>query len=116
YGGGDDISGAIASADVFGIFGCRGVALATNWPTSHESFMLAALRAYRNYDGKGATFGDTAVYTKTTNFVASSIYASIDGARAGTVIAVAINKLSQPSITNVRLWSASPFRRMIPYV
>lgn len=116
YGGGDEISGALASADVFGIFGCRGVSLAANWPTSHESFMLAALRAYRNYDGRGSTFGDTAVYAKTSNYVASSVYASTDSAHSGTLVAVALNKRAEPAITNVRIWSTAAYSRMTPFV
>ena len=52
YGGGDHISGAIASADVLGLFGRYGVGLATYWALHEdETFAYAALRAFRNYDG-----------------------------------------------------------------
>ena len=59
-GGGYHISGALAVADVLGIFGREGVALAlalaNYWPFSTgESFAHAAFRAFRNYDGRGGT-------------------------------------------------------------
>jgi hypothetical protein len=117
YGGANDISGGLASADVLGIFGCRGVALAANWPSSRgEPFMMAALRAFRNYDGNGGHFGDTAVYAKTSNYVASSIYASTNATRLNTLIAVAVNKLPTNAVTNVRIWSRAGYTRLSPYV
>src|SRR5699024_3450689 len=50
YGGGQHISGAIASADVLGIFGRQGVRLATLWELhpEDETYTYAAFRAYRN--------------------------------------------------------------------
>jgi hypothetical protein len=94
YGGGDDITGALATADVLGIFGCRGVALANIWPTSRtEAYSLAALRAYRNYDGKGGSFGDTAVYARSSNHVATSVYASTERSDPGRVVVVLVNKV-----------------------
>src|SRR4030095_13113775 len=106
YGGGGDISGALAAADVLGIFGCHGVALATNWPTSKsEEFMLAAIRAYRNFDGHSGRFGDTAVYAKTSNFVSSSVYASVDSKNSRRVTAIAINKLPASQTAGLRIWS-----------
>ena len=59
WGGEKDASGAVALAEVLGIYGREGVALATYWtyppPASPAG---AAFRLYRNFDGKGATFGD----------------------------------------------------------
>src|SRR5262249_32678188 len=55
YGGGSDVSGTIASADVLGLFGVYGVEMAMMWPVWHdESFTYAAFDVYRNFDGNGA--------------------------------------------------------------
>ena len=59
YGGGDDISGGIAEADVLGVFGANGVFSAAYWPeASNVPYIAGGLAMFRNYDGKGSTFGD----------------------------------------------------------
>jgi hypothetical protein len=60
WGGEKDASGAVALADALGMFGREGVALATYWTfPPPDSPAGAAFRLYRDYDGRGATFGDT---------------------------------------------------------
>src|SRR6185503_3703980 len=60
FGGGRDISGGVAEADALGIFGREGLDMATawNWPdkAGDNQYEIAALRAFRNYDGNGAHF------------------------------------------------------------
>ena len=57
YGGGQDISGGIAQADVLGILGRYGVYAAALWELSaDESFIYGAFAMYRNYDGQGSAF------------------------------------------------------------
>jgi len=92
YGGGNDISGALATADALGIFGKSGLGAAANWPLNVGPFTWAAFRAFRNFDGKGTTFGDTSIEASTSDVQASSIYASIDSAHPGRVVLLAINK------------------------
>jgi hypothetical protein len=54
-----DASGAVALAEVLGIFGREGVDLATYWSYPPlDSPAAAAFRIYRNFDGHGAAFGD----------------------------------------------------------
>ena len=55
YGGGADISGGLAQADVLGIFGREGVFAAALWHTGRtdDRFIHAAFAMYRNCDGKG---------------------------------------------------------------
>src|SRR5207244_3894659 len=57
WGGLEDINGALAQADVLGIFGREGLRLATIWdgptPTQPGAY---AFRIYRNYDGLGHGF------------------------------------------------------------
>jgi hypothetical protein len=103
YGGGGDISGAVATADVRGIFGREGVALANVWPTGPDAFCQAAIGLFRNYDGAGARFGDTSVEATTTSIFSSSVYASIDSAEPSRLVIVAINKRADMTTATVRL-------------
>lgn len=93
YGGGDDISGAIAQADVLGIFGKYGVLAANEWGlTADESFIGAGFRMFRNFDGSDANFGDISLPATTTDVANTSIYASTDSAGPGRLVLVLINK------------------------
>ena len=57
FGGGDNITGALAQADVFGILARERVDLAFLWVTPRGSQELA-WRLFRNYDKAGGRFGD----------------------------------------------------------
>ncbi|MDP9036202.1 MAG: glycoside hydrolase family 44 protein [Myxococcota bacterium] len=104
YGGGGDISGAIAAADVLGIFGREGVDMAMMWPqNSDESYANAAFAAFRNYDGRGAAFGDTSVAATTTDVPGSSVYAAIDSTDPSRVVVIAINKGNTDRMAGVRI-------------
>jgi hypothetical protein len=103
YGGGNHISGAVATADVLGIFGREGVELGTVWPSGHEQFTEAAIDVFRNYDGAHARFGDTSVGAQTTSIYSSSIYASVDHADPSRLVIVAINKRSQTTTATVTI-------------
>lgn len=60
------ISGALAQADVLGIFGREGLDMAARWeaPTL-GSPAFNAMRMYRNYDGAKSTFGDISLGVRT---------------------------------------------------
>ena len=61
WGGMEAVNGAIAQADILGIFGREGLDLGTMWPTSDPSGQIPgrmAFAMYRNYDGARSTFGD----------------------------------------------------------
>ena len=106
YGGGADISGAIAQADTLGIFGREGVFAAAEWPlTANESFIQGGFAAFRNYDGHNGTFGDTSIKATTDDNASSSIYASVDSANPDIMTLVAINKTGQPLATVLNLGS-----------
>ena len=56
YGGGSHISGAVAQADVLGIFGREGVFAASWWELdSGSSFVNGAFKMYLNFDGEGGS-------------------------------------------------------------
>lgn len=57
FGGADNISGALAQADVFGILGRERADLAFIW-TRPEGTQELAWKLFRNYDGSGGRFGD----------------------------------------------------------
>jgi hypothetical protein len=111
YGGGKHISGAIASADVLGIFGREGVGVACNWGFgADEVYMRAAFRAYRNYDGAGGHFGDTSVTATTSDIEATSVYASVESTAPDRVVIVAINKRTYPVTATLAVTHASSFQ------
>jgi len=89
WGGEDDASGAVALAEVLGIFGRQGVDLASYW--THPpvgSPAGAAFRLYRNYDGSGATFGDVSLpVTATPDGVAAFASRHSDTGEVNVVIA-----------------------------
>ena len=96
YGGGGDISGGIAEADVLGIFGRMGVFSANEWPLVPNEPFIAGLAMFRNFDGRKGSFGDTSVSATTDNVTDTSIYASIDSTNPDRMIVVAINKSAGP--------------------
>ena len=102
YGGGEHISGAIAQADVLGIFGREQVFAATFWDLGTGSrFIDAAFAAYCNYDGALSRFGDTVVAAATSNHETTSVYASVDAGRDERMVIVAINKATTATTADV---------------
>src|SRR6185295_11492450 len=77
YGGENHISGGIATADVLGIFGRYGLYMATHWG-SDPTYLAAAYKLYRNYDGNHSTYGDTHVRATTSDIEKSSVYAALN--------------------------------------
>ncbi len=116
YGGGTDISGAIAAADVLGIFGRDGVDMATMWPLSSETFTYAAFKAFRDYDGAGAAFGDTSVQATTSDVPDASVYASIESTDAAHLVIVAINKATSTKVAGVVIDHPTSFTHASVYV
>lgn len=79
FGGGDNISGAIAEIDALGIFASQEVYLACLSPQSDNyPFQKAALNLFTDYDGNGSGFGTSLVYADNENDNMSSVYAAID--------------------------------------
>src|SRR5205085_5160896 len=91
WGAEGSINGAIAQADLLGIFGREGLDLATRWTTPDSSTpTFKAMKLYRNYDGNRSTFGETSVSaTSTANADNLSVFAAertSDGALTVMVI------------------------------
>ncbi|NJN99472.1 MAG: hypothetical protein HC875_37915 [Anaerolineales bacterium] len=73
----DHINGALAQADVLGIFGRESLDLATLWaPPDFDEPGAFAFRMYRNYDGAGGSFGDVSVSASSSDQEQLSVYAA----------------------------------------
>jgi hypothetical protein len=86
----NDVNGALAQADVLGIFGREGLDLATMWGEPQPAQPGAyAFRMYRDYDGAGGRFGDVSVSAASSDQGRLAVYAaqrSSDKALTLTVI------------------------------
>lgn len=104
YGGGKVISGAIAQADVLGLYGRYGVFTACNWGLSpDDTAMIAGYNAFLNFDGAGAKFGDQELTVGGETASRNSLYAALDSAHRGRITLVAINKTDQPDPVRVTI-------------
>jgi fibronectin type 3 domain-containing protein len=101
-GGWNHIAGTIAQADNLGIFGAQGVFAANFWPPNGTySYALAGFRAFRDFDGAGANFGDTALQSTSSNVVNVVVYASSDSTTPGRTVFVAINRSTSSQVTAI---------------
>jgi len=99
YGGGHTVSGGLAHADVLGAYGKYGVYLATLWGIGpNDAYTSAAYKLYRNYDGRGGTYGDTSVRAATNDRDNTSVYAAIEGNDPAILHVILINKNQQGSL------------------
>lgn len=88
----DHINGALAQADVLGLFGREGLDLATLWdvPAANQPGAYA-FRMYLNYDGNGAAFGETSVSALSADPGQLALYAATR-ASDGALTLMVINK------------------------
>jgi hypothetical protein len=94
WGGMEAINGALAQADILGIFGSYGLDLGAMWPTSNPSTQVPGMMAfavYRNYDGANSTFGDMALASTSANQGELSVYGALRTSD-NAVTVVVINK------------------------
>lgn len=118
FGGLEDINGALAQADLLGIFGREGLDAAALWsppgPTDPGAF---AFKIYRNYDGMGGTFGETSVQSTSADQSRLAIYAAERS--DGNLTAMVINKTGQDlsstlslanfnAASSAQVWQYSP--------
>ena len=104
YGGGADISGAIAQADVLGIFGREGVFAAALWhvrqdrPPLHRRRLRHVPQLRRPAAARSAT---SAWRPRPTTSERTSVYASLD--EQERVVLVALNKSPPPLLVEMSL-------------
>jgi hypothetical protein len=111
YGGANHISGALAQADVLGIFGREGLYAATLWPLEqNNSFIYGGFEIFRNYDGANGSFGDTSIRASSSDIVSASVYASVTAGNAGRMVIVAINKGDSAQTAGIAVTHTTQFR------
>ncbi|VTS07099.1 glycoside hydrolase family 44 protein [Tuwongella immobilis] len=94
FGGSDQISGAIAQAEAFGVMARERVDLAFLW-TKPEGSQAAVWKLFRNADGKGLRFGDRWLPC-TSSHPQLAIYAA-RASMSGQLTVVLVNRsLTQP--------------------
>jgi hypothetical protein len=99
WGADETMNGALAIADVLGIFGREDLYYAAYWrypPVDSPGYW--AFKMFRNYDGEGGSFGDTSVQAQASHFDTVSSYASLDS-KTGKLHLILINKVPQENIS-----------------
>jgi hypothetical protein len=93
WGGQEHINGALAQADLLGIFGQYGLDLATLWdpPNTSQVPGLVAFEIYRNYDGANSKFGDIALASTSAAQGQLSVYGALRSSDQAVTVVV-INK------------------------
>ena len=93
FGGGNQISGAVAQADALGVFAENGVYVSNLWAINSDfSYQLSAIDLYTNYDGNGSAFGNTLLTASSSNIEKGTVYAAIDGTDESRMTMVLTNK------------------------
>jgi hypothetical protein len=111
WGGLEAISGALAQADILGIFGREGLDLGTIWwnALSPETQIpgLTAFEVYRNYDGNGSTFGNLALASTSANQGVLAVYGALRTSDHAVTVVV-INKTYGDLTSTLSLANLTP--------
>lgn len=76
FGGGTDISGALAQADFLGLLAANEIYFASIWAFEDAEYQFAAINMFTNYDEKGSYFGDTYIQSHSSDdYIVSSFVA-----------------------------------------
>jgi hypothetical protein len=103
------INGAIAQADLLGIFGREGLDMAVRWETPAPSTpTYKAMKLYRNYDGRRSTFGDVSVRAQAPNPDTVSAYAAVRSSDGALTVMVVGKLLSGSTSLAVELAGFTP--------
>lgn len=93
FGGGDDMSGAIAQIDALGTFASEEVYLACLSPVSEDySFQKAAINLFNNYDGNDSGIGSRLLTADNNGSSSSSVYAAADSDDPEEIRVIVTNK------------------------
>jgi len=116
YGGANHISGAIAQADVLGIFGREGLFAATLWRlASTNDFIYGGFDMFRNYDGANGSFGDTSIRATSSDVANASVYASVNTGVEGRMVIVCINKADSAQTAGIAVTHTVQFSKAQVY-
>lgn len=108
WGGLEHINGALAQADVLGIFGREGINLAMlfDGPKTTDPGAFA-FRMFLNYNGIGGKFGTTSIYSYTTTPDTLAVYTAEEASGIGLTVMI-INKSKVAITAPVSLSSWTP--------
>jgi len=108
WGAFEHINGALAQADVLGIFGRGGIDLATLWGVpEYDDPAAFAFRMYRNYDGQGSAFGNQSLSCSSADQEKLSVYAAVRDSD-GALTLMIINKSGKQLNSTVSLSNFVP--------
>lgn len=110
WGGQEHINGALAQADILGIFGREGLDIGTLWgaPDATKQIPgLVAFQIFRDYDGKKSEFGEMAVSSTSADQGKLSIYGALRTADH-MVTLVVINKTYGDLSTSIAVKGLPP--------
>lgn len=107
WGGLESMNGALAQADVLGIFGRERLDRALLWaPPSPSQPGAFAFRMYRDYDGAGSRYGDTWVRATSSDQSQLAVYAAQRTSDAAVTVMV-VNKTGNALTSPVSLSGAT---------
>jgi hypothetical protein len=102
------INGALAQADVLGIFGREGLDMASLWgPTQGDDPWAFAFRLYRNYDNNGSAFGDISIGASSVDQDRLAVYAGLRSSDDALTVIV-INKTEADMTSEMTLSGFRP--------
>jgi len=108
FGGLEHINGALAQADVLGIFGREGLDLATLWePPKADQPGAFTFRMYLNYDGAGSRYGDVWLESSSSDQAQLAVYAS-ERTRDGALTLIVVNKTDATLTSDVTVKGYAP--------
>ena len=113
FGAEQHMSGALAQAEALGRFGQQGLYSAYYWtrpPAGSPVFW--AFRAFRDYDGAGATFGDVAVPSTIDDPSQGSLFASTDAAGSKYVLVLLNFSTTDERATTIDLSDCHDFTKV----
>jgi hypothetical protein len=103
------MNGALAIADVLGIFGREDLYYAAYWtypPISSPGFF--AFKMYTNYNDRGGRFGDTSVFAKSGNVDVLGSYAALDSLSGDLRIMLLNKQAADETLANIELRNFAP--------
>jgi cytolysin (calcineurin-like family phosphatase) len=110
WGSQDTVNGALAQADILGIFGEYGLDMATIWGAPDPTSQLPGLigyEVYRNYDGNKSMFGNMALTSTSVNQGQLSVYGALRTSD-NAVTVVVINKTYGDLTSSLSLANLTP--------
>lgn len=110
WGGQEHINGALAQADILGIFGREGLDIGALWGPPDPATQipgLVAFKAFRNYDGANSKFGDIALSSTSADQGKLSVYGALRSSDSQVTVVV-LNKTYGDLTTTLSLANLVP--------